>query len=100
MNLSLQAKGRLISSIEDWPIKNTSRAAYADSSRSEADARGHIRRNRSGRVLPGYTKKVRAVPAWLKRQAYTEYGITEYKTGGYEVDHLIPLSLGGSKLHS
>src|SRR5262249_19822013 len=46
--------------------------------------------------VPGYAKKVRAVPAWLKRQAYVEYGITEYKTGDYEVDHLIPLSLGGS----
>jgi hypothetical protein len=43
--------------------------------------------------VPGYAKKV---PAWLKRQAYAEYGITEYKTGDYEVDHLIPLSLGGS----
>ena len=46
--------------------------------------------------VPGYAKKVRAVPAWLKRRAYAEYGITEYKTGDYEVDHLIPLSLGGS----
>jgi hypothetical protein len=46
--------------------------------------------------VPGYAKKVRAVPAWLKRQAYPEYGITQYKTGDYEVDHLIPLSLGGS----
>jgi hypothetical protein len=36
------------------------------------------------------------VPAWLKRQAYAEYGITQYKTGDYEVDHLIALSLGGS----
>ena len=36
------------------------------------------------------------MPAWLKRRAYAEYGITEYKTGDYEVDHLIPLSLGGS----
>ena len=43
--------------------------------------------------VPGYVKKVRAVPAWLKRQAYAEYGITQYKTGDYEVDHLIPLSL-------
>ena len=34
--------------------------------------------------------------AWLKRQAYAEYRITQYKTGDYEVDHLIPLSLGGS----
>jgi hypothetical protein len=41
-------------------------------------------------------RKVRAVPAWLKRQAYAEYGITEHKPGDYEVDHLIPLSLGGS----
>jgi hypothetical protein len=41
-------------------------------------------------------KKVRAVLAWLKRQAYAEYRITEYKTGDYEVDHLISLSLGGS----
>jgi len=39
---------------------------------------------------------VRNVPAWLKRQAYAEYGITEHKPGDYEVDHLIPLSLGGS----
>jgi hypothetical protein len=46
--------------------------------------------------VPGYAKKVRAVPAWLKRQAYAEYGITEHKPGDYEVDHLIPLSLGGS----
>ena len=46
--------------------------------------------------VPGYAKKVRAVPAWLKRQAYAEYGITQSKTGDYEVDHLIPLSLGGS----
>ena len=29
-------------------------------------------------------------------QAYAEYKITQYKTGDYEVDHLIPLSLGGS----
>ena len=36
------------------------------------------------------------MPAWLKRQAYDEYEITQYKTGDYEVDHLIPLSLGGS----
>src|SRR5262245_58328639 len=46
--------------------------------------------------VPGYAKKVRALPAWLKRKAYAEYGITQYKTGDYEVDHLIPLSLGGS----
>jgi len=41
--------------------------------------------------VPGYAKKVRAVPAWLKRQSYAEYKITQYKTGDYEVDHLISL---------
>jgi len=46
--------------------------------------------------VPGYAKKARAVPVWLKRQAYAEYGVTQYKTGDSEVDHLIPLSLGGS----
>jgi hypothetical protein len=45
--------------------------------------------------VPGYAKKARAVPAWLKRQAYAEYGITDHGQD-YEVDHLIPLSLGGS----
>src|SRR5262249_53276888 len=40
-------------------------------------------------------KKVRAVPARLKRQAYAP--VRPYpSTSDYEVDHLIPLSLGGS----
>jgi hypothetical protein len=43
--------------------------------------------------IAGYAKKVRAVPVWLKRQAYAENGITQYRTGDYEVDHLIPLPL-------
>jgi hypothetical protein len=46
--------------------------------------------------VPGYARKVRAVPASLKKRAYAEYGITQYQPGDYEVDHLIPLSLGGS----
>ena len=45
---------------------------------------------------PGYSKKVRAVTAKLKRQAYFQYGITSWEPGDYQVDHLIPLSLGGS----
>jgi hypothetical protein len=43
---------------------------------------------------PGYSKKVRDVTAELKREVYAEYGITEHKAGEYEVDHLIPLSMG------
>jgi 5-methylcytosine-specific restriction endonuclease McrA len=46
--------------------------------------------------VPGYTKKVRNVPAEMKREVYEEYGITSHESGDYEVDHLIPLELGGS----
>jgi hypothetical protein len=44
----------------------------------------------------GYTKLVRDVPAAVKRQAYEEYGRTQEKGRCCEVDHLIPLELGGS----
>lgn len=47
-------------------------------------------------AVPGYTQKVRNVPADVKRQVYAEYGITSHKPGQYEVDHLISLELGGS----
>jgi hypothetical protein len=50
--------------------------------------------------VAGYAKKVRAVPAWPKRQACAKYKIAQYKTGDYEVDHLIPLSPGGIQFHS
>lgn len=46
--------------------------------------------------VPGYSKKVRNVPAAVKRQVYESYGITRRKPGDYEVDHLISLELGGS----
>ena len=46
--------------------------------------------------VPGYTKKVRNVPAEMKREVYEEYGVTLHGSGDYEVDHLIPLELGGS----
>ena len=46
--------------------------------------------------VSGYTKKVRNVPADLKRQVYAEYGIASHQPGEYEVDHLISLELGGS----
>jgi hypothetical protein len=46
--------------------------------------------------VPGYSKKVRNVPAAVKRQVYASYGILTHKPGDYEVDHLISLELGGS----
>jgi hypothetical protein len=42
--------------------------------------------------VPGYAKKVRAVPEWLKRQRTPSTESRTTKTGDYEVDHLIPLS--------
>jgi hypothetical protein len=45
---------------------------------------------------PGYSKKVRNVTGEVKREVHAEYGITEHQPGEYEVDHLIPLSIGGS----
>ena len=46
--------------------------------------------------VPGYTQKVRDVPASVKRQVYAEYDIPSHQPGEYEVDHLISLELGGS----
>jgi hypothetical protein len=45
---------------------------------------------------PGYSSSVRNVPQSVKKQVYAEYGITSHTTGQYEVDHFIPLELGGS----
>jgi hypothetical protein len=45
---------------------------------------------------PGYSKKVRHVTAEMRREVFKQYGISHYNPGDYEVDHLIPLSLGGS----
>ena len=45
---------------------------------------------------PGYSRSVRNVPESLKRSVYAEYGIASHVPGSYEVDHLIPLELGGS----
>jgi hypothetical protein len=44
----------------------------------------------------GYTRTVRNVPFSEKDQVYAEYGIYQHYAGQYEVDHLVPLELGGS----
>jgi hypothetical protein len=46
--------------------------------------------------VSGYSKRVRNVPAEVKRRAYALYGIRRHEPGEYEIDHLINLSLGGS----
>ncbi len=44
----------------------------------------------------GYTRLVRHVTAATKRKIYAAYGITSHHAGQYEIDHLVPLELGGS----
>jgi competence protein ComEC len=47
--------------------------------------------------VAGYTATVRNVSAKTKKQVFEEYGMTyPQPTGAYEVDHFIPLALGGS----
>lgn len=47
--------------------------------------------------ISGYSSTVRNVSVSLKKKVFAQYGV-EYPVpfGSYEVDHLIPLSLGGS----
>jgi murein DD-endopeptidase MepM/ murein hydrolase activator NlpD len=45
---------------------------------------------------PGYAKTARDVSSAQKQAIYDAYGIPGHKTGDYEVDHLVPLALGGS----
>jgi hypothetical protein len=44
------------------------------------------------------TKGRRAVTTQMKDQVYGDYGITSHPTGEFEVDHFIPLELGGSNV--
>ena len=46
---------------------------------------------------PGYTRRVRDVPAALKEAVFRRYAVRyPPPAGAFEVDHLIPLELGGS----
>jgi len=46
---------------------------------------------------PGYSEKVRNVSVSLKKQIYAAYGIAyPQPAGSYELDHVVPLELGGS----
>jgi len=45
---------------------------------------------------PGYSKRVRAVTKSLRDQAFHNYGVEPRQRGDYQLDHLIPLAIGGS----
>ena len=46
--------------------------------------------------VKGYSTNVRDVSTEEKDRVYAEYGIAHHTTGQYEVDHRVPLELGGS----
>jgi hypothetical protein len=46
---------------------------------------------------PGYSKSVRHTSGRLKHEIYAEYGISR-RDGKYEIDHLIPLGIGGADI--
>lgn len=47
--------------------------------------------------VSGYTKTVRNVSLKLRKSVFAEYGVPyPQPTGSYELDHLIPLALGGN----
>lgn len=45
---------------------------------------------------PGYAGSVRNVTPDVKRRVYAVYGVKTHRPGDYEIDHLVPLELGGS----
>jgi hypothetical protein len=46
--------------------------------------------------VPGYSASVRDVSESLKEGVYLEYGIIAHPAGSMEIDHFVPLSIGGS----
>jgi len=47
-------------------------------------------------AVPGYTSRVRNVPQSVKKKIFEQYSIPWEDRPEYEIDHLIPLTLGGS----
>ena len=52
--------------------------------------------NTSVICVTGYTATVRNVSEKKKNGVYAAYGVVNRTTGEYEMDHIIPLELGGS----
>lgn len=72
---------------------NANAPIMPDTSRTPGDA---LDVTSSDVCVSGYSSKVRDVPQAVKEQVYTSYGITSRQPKEYEIDHLIPLSMGGS----
>ncbi len=72
---------------------NANAPIMPDASRTPGDA---LDVTSSDVCVSGYSSKVRDVPQAVKEQVYASYGITSRQPKEYEIDHLIPLSMGGS----
>lgn len=46
--------------------------------------------------VSGYAKRVRDVSTATKNEVYAEYGVLSRAPDQYEIDHLIPLGIGGA----
>jgi hypothetical protein len=46
--------------------------------------------------VPGYSKNIRSVSDSTKNAVYKSYGVISRVSGEYEMDHIIPLELGGT----
>jgi hypothetical protein len=44
----------------------------------------------------GYARRARDVSTSTKNAVYAEYHIATHRTGEYEIDHLVPLGIGGA----
>ena len=45
---------------------------------------------------PGYAAANRRVPGWIRVKVFSRYGIGRKEWSFYDIDHLVPLSLGGT----
>jgi len=45
---------------------------------------------------PGFARQARSVPESEKRKVFAEYGVTPEPGERFEIDHLVPLELGGA----
>ncbi len=75
-------------------VKAGNAGLYPDSSLTSGETFPNV--TSSQVCVSGYSSSVRNVPESEKREVYAEYGISyPQPTGSYEVDHFIPLELGG-----
>jgi len=56
---------------------------------------GAVRETVAAKICGTSTKAFRHTTEATKRRVYEEYGILSHHEGQYEIDHLIPLELGG-----